>query len=274
MNLPQWLNATIHPAQENRPGEAKSGNTGTWEQKTGTAESLTQQGFQEFVPTVPTVPTEKQSPQKTHPATPSEGGNGLTSAGDIAAGLVTALVMRQPMPPAALPADLLERVNLICSLGHWAPAERAEWLGMLRAQIERDGVPVAELVATLDAHLARHHAGVEADDDREAIEERAAIMEHDGGLVRAEAERRAGQVNDCMRCRHWKGEATIPNSRQHALQLVNPGHSYRGNTIMGACAKRYRPWRVSNLASEANYLRWHFIGQCAYQLARTREQAA
>lgn len=40
----------------------QSGNKTKWEQKVGTAESLIQQGFQDFVPT---VPTEKQSPRNT-----------------------------------------------------------------------------------------------------------------------------------------------------------------------------------------------------------------
>ncbi|MBT2866549.1 hypothetical protein JQK19_04775 [Chromobacterium violaceum] len=273
MNMPQWLNATIHQSGKSSPEEAKSGNTGTWEQKTGTPEILIQQGFQEVVPTVPTVPTEKQSPQKTLSSLPLEGG-AIPSAGDFAAGIVTALVMKQPMPPAALPSDLLERVNLICNLERWPSAGRAEWLGMLRAQIERDGVPVAELVAALDAHLNRHHAGATADDDREAIEERAAIMEHDGGLSRAEAEHRAKQANDCMNCRHWKGEATVPDARQRAAQMVGLQTPHRGNATQGMCGARYRPWRISNMASEADYTRWHFIGQCAFQPAHIQEHAA
>ncbi|WP_146042095.1 hypothetical protein [Chromobacterium sinusclupearum] len=273
MNLPQWLKATIHPDPETAPDDEKSGYRKKWGQEVGTSEILTQQGFQEVVPTVPTVPTKKQSPGKTLATLPAEAGD-IPSAGDFAAGIVTALVMKQPLPPATLPADLLERVNLICHLERWPSTDRAEWLGMLRAQIERDGVPVAELVAALDAHLERHHSGASADDDREAIEERAAIMEHDGGLPRAEAERRAKMANDCMTCRHWKGEVTVPDARQRAAQMVGLQTPHRGNATQGMCGARYRPWRISNLASEADYTRWHFIGQCAFQPAHTQERAA
>lgn len=80
MNMPQWLNATIHQSGESSPEEAKSGNTGTWEQKTGTPEILIQHGFQEVVPTVPTVPTEKQSPQKTLSSLPWRGEASLRPA--------------------------------------------------------------------------------------------------------------------------------------------------------------------------------------------------
>ncbi|AUH49696.1 hypothetical protein CXB49_02035 [Chromobacterium sp. ATCC 53434] len=137
---------------------------------------------------------------------------------------------------------------------------------MLSAQIARDGVPAAELAAALDAHLARHHGGL---DDREAIEERAAIIEYDGGLPRAEAERRAGRVNDCIGCRHWRGETTVPDARQRAAQMVGLRTPHRGNATVGLCGARYRPWRVSNLAGTADYTRWHFIGQCAGQQRAT-----
>ncbi|WP_434632961.1 hypothetical protein [Chromobacterium sp. CV08] len=175
---------------------------------------------------------------------------------------------------AALPAGLNRRVERICRLERWSGADRAEWRSLLRAQISRDGVPPAELAAALDAHLARHHAGVDADDDREAVEERAAIIEHDGGLPRAEAERLAGRVNDCMRCRHWSGETTVPDARQRAVQMVGLHTPHRGNAAMGLCGARYRPWRASNLAGTADYIRWHFIGQCAFLPARIGDRAS
>ena len=192
------------------------------------------------------------------------GNTTFTAVGDIAAGIVTAVAIRQPTPAPALPADLLERVNLICRLEQWPAADRAEWLGILRRQIEQDGTPVRELVACLDAHLAKHHAGVAGDDDREAFEERAAIMQHDGGLTRCEAEEQAAKVNECLTCLHWRGEATIPSSRQQVQSLVNPASNFRQNKVIGACQARYRPWRSSSDPAQSQYLQWIFIGQCAY----------
>ncbi|MDE1714500.1 hypothetical protein PWG14_18510 (plasmid) [Chromobacterium amazonense] len=277
MNLPQWLNASIQPTSETRAKGGESGYTEKWGQKVGTSESLVPQGFQELVPTVPTVPTEKQSPQKRHPPTPAKETAAYQNDTDVANRYAVSGDTRPPLaalPRQRLSVDLLQRVNLICRLERWPSADRAEWLGMLRAQIERDGVPPAMLVSTLDSHLARHHAGVDADDDREAIEERAAIMQHDGGWPRAEAERRASQANDCMSCRHWQGEATVPDARQRVAQMVGLPTPHKGNQSIGICGARYRPWRISNLASEADYTHWHFIGQCACQPARAQERAA
>ncbi|HJV07268.1 MAG TPA: hypothetical protein VJ642_08240 [Chromobacteriaceae bacterium] len=92
------------------------------------AETLMAQGFAANVPVVPVVPVKN--------------GKVCNEA-------------RTPAP--ALPADLLERANLICRLEQWPEADRLEWLDILRRQIDRDRVPVHELVATLDAHLAVHH---------------------------------------------------------------------------------------------------------------------
>lgn len=44
----------------------------------------------------------------------------------------------------------------------------------------------------LTGDLNAEHSGIVAIADREAREERAAILEFDGGLLRAEAERQAG----------------------------------------------------------------------------------
>ena len=74
----------------------------------------------------------------------------FTPVGDLTAGVVTVLA-------PTLPTDLLERANLICQLEQWPEADRLEWLDILRRQIDRDRVPVHELVACLDAHLAVHH---------------------------------------------------------------------------------------------------------------------
>ncbi|MTD33442.1 hypothetical protein [Paludibacterium denitrificans] len=192
--MDSWLDSVLAVGEESPVCSPLSGNRAEGEQKVGTAESLMQQGFQDFVPTVPTVPTKKQSPRKSEENTP-KAGETFTPVGDLTAGVVTALATGQATPAPTLPADLLERTNLICQRERWPEADRVEWLDILRRQIDRDHVPVPELVATLDAHLARHHTPPDPEHDREAFEERAAILEYDGGLPRAEAERLAGQVH-------------------------------------------------------------------------------
>ncbi len=261
--MDSWFGSLLGEGGDTPDHPHQSGYKSKRVQKVGTAESLAQQGFQDFVPTVPSVPTGKQSPRKSADSTPTPG-NSFSTVGDIAAGIVTAVATGQPTPAPALPADLLERVNLICRLEQWPAADRAEWLGILRRQIEQDGTPVRELVACLDAHLAKHHAGVAGDDDREAFEERAAIMQHDGGLSRADAEEQAGKVNECLTCLHWRGETTIPSGKQQVLSLVNPASSFRQNKVIGACKAKYRPWRSSSDPAQSQYLQWVFIGQCAH----------
>lgn len=259
MSIPAWLTGSLEGEPKTPVHQQESGYKEKWGQKVGTAGILTQQGFQDFVPTVPTVPTEKQSPRKSEENTPKPGNP------------FTAMATGQPTPD--LPADLLGQVNLICRLEQWPAADCVEWLGILRRQVEQDGTPVRGLVAGLDAHLAKHHAGMVGNDDREAIEERAAIMEYDGGLLRAEAERLASQVNDCMSCRYWQGVQSYPSQRHKALRGSGPSHEPR-SLLMGACAKHQRPWRVSNVPGDANYSRWHLIGQCGYSKAVDWEHAA
>lgn len=253
--MDNWFDGILSEGQAIPVHSLESGYKSEMGTKVGTAGILTQQGFQDFVPTVPTVPTEKQSPRKSEENTPKPG-NPFTA---VATGQL----------PPALPADLLERANL----EQWPAADRVEWLGILRRQLEQDGTPVRGLVACLDTHLAKHHAGMVGNDDREAIEERAAIMECDGGLLRAEAERLASQVNDCMTCRYWQGVQSYPSPRHKALRGSGPSHEPR-SLLMGACARHQRPWRVSNVPGDANYSRWHLVGQCGYSKAVDWEQAA
>ncbi len=255
MSIPAWLTDSLEGEPKTPVHQQESGDKEKWWQKVGTAESLTHQWFKDFVPTVPTVPTEKQSPRNSEENTPKPG-NPFTA---VATGQL----------PPALPADLLERANL----EQWPAADRVEWLGILRRQLEQDGTPVRGLVACLDTHLAKHHAGMVGNDDREAIEERAAIMECDGGLLRAEAERLASQVNDCMTCRYWQGVQSYPSPRHKALRGSGPSHEPR-SLLMGACAKHQRPWQVSNVPGDANYSRWHLVGQCGYSKAVDWEHAA
>ncbi len=166
-------------------------------------------------------------------------------------------------PPAILPAPLQARAERICRLERWRDDDRAGWLETLGRQLHKDGVPAAELIAALDAHLYVHHPEQAHPDDVEAFEERAAILEFDAHLPRAQAERLAAKHNNCASCRHWRGEATIPDARQRAAMLVGLPAPRLGNATVGVCAAGYRPWRVSNLADSADYLRWHFIGECA-----------
>ena len=154
MIMDNWFDGILSEGQAAPARPLESGYKSEMGTKVGTAEILAQQGFQDFVPTVPTVPTEKQSPRKSEENTPKPGNP------------FTAVATAQPTPAPALPADLLERVNLICRLEQWPAADRAEWLGILRRQVEQDGTPVCELVACLDAHLAKHYAGVAGGDDR------------------------------------------------------------------------------------------------------------
>ena len=253
--MDNWFDGILSEGQAAPARPLESGYKSEMGTKVGTAEILAQQGFQDFVPTVPTVPTEKQSPRNSEENTPKPG-NPFTA---VATGQL----------PPALPADLLERANL----EQWPAADRVEWLGILRRQLEQDGTPVRGLVACLDTHLAKHHAGMVGNDDREAIEERTAIMEYDGGLPQAEAERLASQVNDCMTCRYWQGVQSYPSPRHKALRGSGPSHEPR-SLLMGACAKHQRPWRVSNVPGDANYSRWHLVGQCGYSKAVDWEHAA
>ncbi|WP_157222120.1 hypothetical protein [Chromobacterium haemolyticum] len=244
MTLPKWLSTTLHPDDKTAPDNSKSGNTGTGEQKVGTSESQAQQGFQEVVPTVPTVPTKKQSPLK--------------------------IDQEEEKTPPGLPDDLRRRVAQICQLERWDAATRIAWQHTLRRQLDLDRVPVAELVSCLDAHLTRHHTHPA---DREAFEERAAIMEHDGGLPRARAETLAAQEGNCMNCAHWLGVQAYSENRYQALTAAGlPGKPR--SVVMGQCRHHHRPWRVSNLPSDPGYQHWHFLGICHYQPLQHWEQAA
>ena len=236
MSADSWFGEILGAGPKPVNCSPASGNRAEGEQKVGTAESLTQQGFHDSVPTVPTVPTKKQSPRKSADNTPAPG-NSFTAVGDIAAGILTAVATGQPTPAPALPADLMERVNLICRLEQWPAADRAEWLGILRRQIEQDGTPVRELVACLDAHLAKHHPNVGLPDG----------------------------LHDCMSCDHWRGEATVPNGQQQLRTLVNPASTYRGNKVIGGCAQHYRPHRASNDPNQSAYLHWRFAGPCGWK---------
>jgi len=116
---------------------------------------------------------------------------------------------------------------------------------------------VTDLVMT-QATTARHATD---SDDREVIEERVAIMEYDGGLSRDEAEHRASVANECTGCMFWKGAQSVATGRYTALSAAGVDAKPKSHTI-GMCARYNKPWRVSNIASDPDYQRWHFIGQC------------
>ncbi|WP_146176575.1 hypothetical protein [Chromobacterium sp. Panama] len=126
-----WFDEILSASSKPSYCSPSSENKTQRKQKGGTAENRAQKGFQDVVPTVPSIPTQKQSPRN-HDQT-------------------------RFTTPTGWPFDLLERVDLICRLEGWDTASRAEWLDILRRQIERDDVPATELVSCLDTHLAQHH---------------------------------------------------------------------------------------------------------------------
>lgn len=70
---------------------------------------------------------------------------------------------------------------------------------------------------------------------------KAAIM---GRLMGDEA------VHDCMSCPHWQG--------------VLMSTDWQGrSTTRGGCAAGVRPWRISNIISQPDFHRWHFVGKCS-----------
>jgi hypothetical protein len=221
---------------------------------TNTPQTRMDKGFQNREHTEHTEHTDFQSPREN-----------TEKQGDSIPTDDTAAVIIQPPPRATIPADLLTRVNLICRLESWVEVDRLEWIDILQRQIDNDKTPPAELVATLDAHLDRWHRNTSSD-DREVIEERAAIMEYDGGLPRAEAERLACIVNECTGCMFWKGAQSVPAGRYTALSAAGVDVKPKSN-IVGMCARYNKPWRVSNIASDPDYQRWHFIGQCGRKAA-------
>lgn len=238
--MDSWLDSVLSEGGEAPNCHHQSADKQKWVQKVGTAESLAQQGFQDFVRTVRTVSTEKQSPRNT-----AEKG----------------VAKRYP-----LPADLAELVAEVARLEGWPQNEQAEHLAIIGRQLACGECDAATIRTGWRAHLTRWH------DTREAIEERAAIMEYDGGLPRAEAERLAGQVNDCMTCRYWQGVQTYPDPRYKVMSSVGI-ESKPKSLLMGACAKHQRPWRVSNIPGDADYNRWHLVGQCGYQTEEHQEAA-
>lgn len=234
MNASNWLGDILGTTPKTAACSPQSGNRTEWEQKVGTAERLIQQGFQDFVPTVPTVPTQKQSPRSTT-------GTGVETR-------------------VTTPADLAELVAEVAHLEGWPQDELAEHLAIIGRQLASGECDAATIRTGYRAHILRWH------DTREAIEERAAIMEYDGGLSRAEAERLAGQANDCMSCRYWQGVQTYPDPRYKVMSSVGIASKPK-SLLMGACAKHQRPWRVSNIPGDADYKCWQLVGQCAFELA-------
>lgn len=236
--MDSWFDRILDEGQETPTCPRQSGYKSEVGTKVGTAESLAQQGFQDFAPT---VPTQKQSPRSTT-------GTGVETR-------------------VAIPADLAELVAEVARLEGWPQEEQAEHLAIIGRQLASGECDAATIRTGYRAYLARWH------DTREAIEERAAIMEYDGGLSRAEAERLAGQVNDCMSCRYWQGVQTYSDPRYKVMSSVGIASKHK-SLLMGACAKHQRPWRVSDIPGDADYNRWHLVGQCGREAAGEGRLAA
>lgn len=230
--MDSWLDGVLSEGGKTPDCPHQSADKQKWVQKVVTAESLTQQGFQDFVSTVRTVRTEKQSPRST-----AEKG----------------VAKRYP-----LPADLAELVAEVARLEGLPQDEHAEHLAIIGRQLVSGECDAATIRTGYRAHIVRWH------DTREAIEERAAIMEYDGGLPRAEAERLAVQLNDCMTCRYWQGVLAYPDPRYKVMSSVGIEAKPK-SLLMGACAKHQRPWRVSNIPGDSDYKRWQLVGKCSFE---------
>ncbi len=90
--------------------------------------------------------------------------------------------------------------------------------------------------------------------DREAWEERAAIAEYDGGLIRADAETLAWREDDrrrCRQCLNLKGEAC---SIAKPGGLVSASKGYRPASLPMRCAG-YSP-KAGDTDQRAGAVRW------------------
>lgn len=64
MNMPQWLNATIHQSGKSSPEEAKSGNTERGNKKREHRKALSSKGFRKLFPLFPLFPPKNSHPRK------------------------------------------------------------------------------------------------------------------------------------------------------------------------------------------------------------------
>jgi hypothetical protein len=255
MSASDWLKGTLQNEGQKTGISPKSGDKLEWGQKVGMADSLAPQGFQGATHTNHTVHTEKQPPRKrgknTLPAA-----KGLTKISDITAGIVSALATGQALPVPTLPDNLMQRVNLICQTEDWSDADRVEWIEILSRKIrcsqQAELVISLELVAMLDTHLDRWHRNTS--DDREAR------------AMQAKAQRQACMENHCTGCLFWDGAQSIATGRYNAFTAAGVEAKPRTRTV-GKCLRHSKPWRISNIASDPDYQRWHFIGQCGRKAA-------
>ncbi|WP_144373374.1 hypothetical protein [Vogesella urethralis] len=155
-------------------------------------------------------------------------------------------------------------MSRVATLEGWPQELQAEHLAIIRRQLVSGECDADTIRAGWLAHIDRWH------NVREAIEERAAIMEYDGGVPRKQAEQLAAADNQCLACRHWRGELTTTDDRTMALSLVGVKQAPRASRTMGICAKRYKPWRVSNIPGDADYSRWHIVGHCGWEAGQGR----
>lgn len=167
-----------------------------------------------------------------------------------------------------IPDDLAGLVLQVATLEGWPQDLQIEHLAIIRRQLAAGECDADTIRTGWQAHIDRWY------NLREAIEERAAIMEYDGGHERQQAESLAATDNQCLSCRHWQGEHTAPDDRAMALSLVGVKQTPRASKTLGICGKRYKPWRVSNIPGHAQYGQWHYIGQCNRQDKEEVRQAA
>lgn len=165
--------------------------------------------------------SENADPQpEVMPAEPSTQCPAPNPAGNIPyrlnVGNVTQLVW---LPPGLEPADVLTRAKAIypdLEVTDSPPLHGWPCLADI-PEVPRTGAPQPvevwtpagkrlRVTAASEQHaeqIRRMNPPPQDDADRlEAYEERAAIMEYDGGLSRQDAERKAGT---CYYCRHWRG---------------------------------------------------------------------
>jgi len=133
-------------------------------------------------------------------------------------------------------------------------ATRARWLPTLKAnkpallaylrqcqQPEPGPRPVSDYTAAVatDAALGRPAAGA----DRAP----------QSGGADIETPCNTDTVHDCHVCMHWQGMETIQIVTRDGVKTA----------VRGACMAGFRPWRVSNIPSQLDFYRWHYIGECA-----------
>ena len=143
------------------------------------AASLSPQELQPSIPVVPVVPVQNGS-LCSHTETSER---------------------EHSVPAHPISDDLLGLVRWVATLEGWPQELQAEHLAIIRRQLVSGECDADTIRAGWLAHIDRWH------NVHEAIEERAAIMAYDGGVPRKQAEQLAATENQCLACRHWRGDS-------------------------------------------------------------------